>query len=65
MSGKAGKLPKISWPAATHPNGRRPRNTGVKGDPGTGGRYTAWRAHTPVAAVTVTGGQVSSCHWPG
>jgi hypothetical protein len=29
------------------------------------GRYTVWRAHTPVAAVTVTGGQVSSCHWPG
>ena len=29
------------------------------------GRYTIWRAHTPVAAVTVTGGQVSSCHWPG
>jgi len=24
-----------------------------------------WRAHTPVTAVTVTGGQVSSCHWPG
>ena len=29
------------------------------------GRYTIWRAHTPVTAVTVTGGQVSSCHWPG
>ena len=29
------------------------------------GRYTVWRAHTPVTAVTVTGGQVSSCHWPG
>ena len=29
------------------------------------GRYTIWRAHTPVAAVTVTGGQVSSCRWPG
>jgi hypothetical protein len=29
------------------------------------GRYTIWRAHTPVAAVTVAGGQVSSCHWPG
>ena len=29
------------------------------------GHYTVWRAHTPVAAVTVTGAQVSSCHWPG
>ncbi len=29
------------------------------------GRYTIWRAHTPVTAVTVTGAQVSSCHWPG
>ena len=29
------------------------------------GRYTVWQAHTPVAAVTITGGQVSSCHWPG
>ena len=29
------------------------------------GRYTVWQGHTPVAAVTVTGGQVSSCHWPG
>ena len=29
------------------------------------GRYTVWQAHTPVAAVTVTSGQVSSCHWPG
>jgi hypothetical protein len=29
------------------------------------GRYTVWRGPTPVAAVTVTGGQVSSCHWPG
>jgi len=30
------------------------------------GRYTLWRdGHSPAAAVTVTGGQVSSCHWPG
>ena len=29
------------------------------------GRYTVWQAHTPVTAVTITGGQVSSCHWPG
>jgi hypothetical protein len=29
------------------------------------GRYTVWQGPTPVAAVTVTGGQVSSCHWPG
>ena len=29
------------------------------------GRYIVWRGHTPVAAVTVAGGQVSSCHWPG
>jgi hypothetical protein len=30
------------------------------------GRYTIWRdEHTPAAAVTVAGGQVSSCHWPG
>jgi hypothetical protein len=29
------------------------------------GRYTIWRdQHTPAAAVTVTGGQVTSCHWP-
>ena len=34
----------------------------------TAGRYTVWRdAHRPAAAVTVTvtGGQVSSCRWPG
>jgi len=29
------------------------------------GRYTIWRGHAPAAAVTVAGGQVSSCHWPG
>ena len=29
------------------------------------GRYTVWQGPTPVAAVTVTGGQVSSCRWPG
>jgi len=29
------------------------------------GRYTVWQGSTPVAAVTVTGGQVSSCRWPG
>ena len=30
------------------------------------GRYTLWRdGHSPAAAVTVTGGQVSTCHWPG
>ena len=30
------------------------------------GSYTIWRdAHRPAAAVTVTGGQVSICHWPG
>jgi len=30
------------------------------------GRYTIWRdEHGPAAAVTVTGGQVSSCRWPG
>jgi len=29
------------------------------------GRYTIWRdEHSPAATVTVTGGQVSSCHWP-
>jgi hypothetical protein len=29
------------------------------------GCYTIWRdARTPAAAVTVTGGQVSNCHWP-
>jgi hypothetical protein len=29
------------------------------------GRYTIWRdPHTPAAAVTVAGGQVTSCHWP-
>ena len=30
------------------------------------GRYTIWRdEHTPATAATVTGGQVSSCYWPG
>ena len=30
------------------------------------GRYTVWRdEHNPAVAVTVTGGQVSSCRWPG
>ncbi len=30
------------------------------------GRYTVWRdEHHPAAEVTVTGGQVSSCRWPG
>ncbi len=30
------------------------------------GRYTVWRDQdTPAAAVTVTGGQVSDCRWPG
>ena len=30
------------------------------------GRYTLWRdGRSPAAAVTVTGGQVSTCHWPG
>ena len=30
------------------------------------GRYTVWRdEYNPAAAVTVTGGQVSSCRWPG
>src|SRR2546430_1036157 len=29
------------------------------------GRYTVWQGPTPVTAVTVTGGEVSSCHWPG
>jgi hypothetical protein len=29
------------------------------------GRYTIWRdERSPAAAVTVTGGQVSSCCWP-
>jgi hypothetical protein len=29
------------------------------------GRYTIWRdEHSLAATVTVTGGQVSSCHWP-
>ena len=29
------------------------------------GRYTIWRdERTPAATVTVTGGQVSNCHWP-
>ena len=30
------------------------------------GRYTIWHdEQNPAAAVTVTGGQVSSCHGPG
>ena len=30
------------------------------------GRYTIWRdGHRPAATVTVTGGKISSCRWPG
>ncbi len=30
------------------------------------GRYTLWRdGPSPAVTVTVTGGQVSTCHWPG
>ena len=30
------------------------------------GPYTIWRdQHTPAATVTITGGQVTSCRWPG
>jgi len=30
------------------------------------GRYTVWRdEYSPAAAVTITGGQVSNCAWPG
>lgn len=30
------------------------------------GAYTIWRGHdTPAAQVTITGGQVTSHHWPG
>jgi hypothetical protein len=30
------------------------------------GRYTVWRdEYSPAAAVTITGGQVSNCRWPG
>ena len=30
------------------------------------GRYTIWRdGHRPAATVTVTGGEISSCRWPG
>jgi hypothetical protein len=30
------------------------------------GRYTIWRdERTPAATATITGGQVSSCRWPG
>jgi hypothetical protein len=29
------------------------------------GRYTIWRdEHRPAAAVTITGGRVTSCNWP-
>ncbi|HYV79096.1 MAG TPA: hypothetical protein VE979_13280 [Streptosporangiaceae bacterium] len=29
------------------------------------GSYTIWRNHaTPAATITITGGQVTSCHWP-
>ena len=29
------------------------------------GRYTVWRdAVTPAATVTITGGSITSCHWP-
>jgi hypothetical protein len=30
------------------------------------GRYTVWRdEHRPAATVTISGGQVSNCRWPG
>jgi len=30
------------------------------------GPYTIWRdEHSPAAVVTITGGQVSNCRWPG
>ena len=30
------------------------------------GRYTIWRdEYSPAAAVTISGGQVSNCRWPG
>jgi len=30
------------------------------------GRYTVWRdQHRPATAVVITGGQVSTCRWPG
>jgi hypothetical protein len=30
------------------------------------GAYTIWRGHdTPADQVTITGGQVTSHHWPG
>ena len=30
------------------------------------GPYTIWRdERRPAAAVIITGGQVTSCHWPG
>ena len=30
------------------------------------GGYTIWRdEHSLAAAVTITGGQATSCHWPG
>jgi hypothetical protein len=29
------------------------------------GQYTIWRdEHCPAATATITGGQVTSCHWP-
>ncbi len=29
------------------------------------GPYTIWRDHhTPAVTVTITGGQITSCHWP-
>ena len=29
------------------------------------GQYTIWRdEHRPAATATITGGQVTSCHWP-
>jgi hypothetical protein len=29
------------------------------------GRYTIWRGeHSPAATAAITGGQVTSCHWP-
>ena len=30
------------------------------------GQYTIWRdEHRPAATATITGGQATSCHWPG
>src|ERR1700733_14802434 len=73
----AGREIEIS-PASAGRGARRTRARGRGGRAGAGtgcaavspglpaAEYTVWKdAVTPVATVTVCGGQVARCHWPG